>query len=204
LAKKAAKWRALNAWRPATGLSLHAANLVMRMLFGVCALTDKLRQCTEKDKKEPQMKTYRNRILAVAAMGLVAIGISVSPAAAQFLSMSIDTGTFTLPYEVRWQSVTLPAGDYKFSLNSASLPAAITLRGPKGAATIFATSVDPKKNGEKSQLTIQHKLGNDYVQELYLANLGLHVNYSTPKMPKGGQQLAETPSLDHIAVASGK
>ena len=62
------------------------------------------------------MKSF-NRILAIAGLGLFGICASAGQAAAQ----TVAGGSFTLSHEIRWQNVTLPAGDYTFSLNSASV-----------------------------------------------------------------------------------
>jgi hypothetical protein len=148
------------------------------------------------------MKTHRNRLLAIAVIGLVAIGTCVSRTAAQGSS---ERGSFTLPYEVRWQGVLLPAGDYTFSLKSAASPAMVTVQGPNGGAFILATALDEKKTDQHSSLTIEGRGSTRFVREMYLADLGLHIRYSIPKIPKNEKELAQGPATtEHVLVSIGK
>jgi hypothetical protein len=148
------------------------------------------------------MKTHRNRFLAVAVIGLVAIGIFVSRTAAQ---SSSARGSFTLPYEVNWKGVVLPAGDYTFSLESRALPAMVTVRGPNGGAFIMATVLDNRKTDQDSSLTIEERGSTRFVRELYLADLDLHIGYSIPKIPRGEKELAQGPAtIEHVRVSIGQ
>jgi hypothetical protein len=147
------------------------------------------------------MKVHRNRLLALTAITLLAIGVCVSRTSAQSSSLR---GSFTLPFEVSWQGNTLPAGDYTFSLMSPSLPATISVKGPQ-SAFIMATAIEEKRTDEKSSLTVQPRGNTRFVEELYLADLKLRIGYSVPKVPKAERELAQGPAPEHIAVAiSGK
>jgi hypothetical protein len=148
------------------------------------------------------MKTHRNRLLAIAAIGLVAIGTCVSRAAAQGSSA---WGRFTLPYEVNWKGAVLPAGEYTFSLKTAALPALVNLQGPNGGAFIMATEVDETKTDQASSLTIEERGSTRFVREMYLADLGLHIHYAIPKIPKNEKELAQGPATtEHVLVSMGK
>ena len=148
------------------------------------------------------MKTHRNRFLAIAVVGLVAIGAFVSRAAAQ---SSSARGSFTLPYEVNWKGVVLPAGDYTFSLESRALPAMVNVRGPNGGAFIMATVLYNKKTDERSSLTIEERGSTRFVRELYLAELDLRIGYSIPKIPNSEKELAQGPlTREHVLVSIGK
>jgi hypothetical protein len=148
------------------------------------------------------MKTHRNRFLAMAVIGLVAIGTFVSQAAAQ---SNVSSGSFTLPYQVNWQGVVLPAGDYTFSLKSRALPILLDVRGPNGRAYIMATVRDQNKADQRSSLTIEGRGGTRFVREMYLADIDLRICYSIPKVPKSEKELAQGPATtEHVAVSIGR
>ena len=148
------------------------------------------------------MKTHRNRLLAIVVVGLVAIGTCASRTAAQ---KNTTRGSFTLPFEVRWQGVVLPAGDYTFSLKSAASPAMVTVQGSNGCGFMLATEVDEKRTNQDSSLTIEGRGSTRFVREMYLADLGLRIHYSIPKNSKNEKELAQGPATtEHVLVSIGK
>src|SRR3984893_18918365 len=110
------------------------------------------------------MKSFQNRILAIAGVGLFAICASAIPSAAQ----SVCGGNFTLSHEVRWQGATLPAGEYTFSMKSVETPSRITLHGPNGVAFISALVADRDNISDRSIMTIVDRGGKSMGRELYL------------------------------------
>jgi hypothetical protein len=146
------------------------------------------------------MKTNRIRILAMAAIGFLAAGVYAIPAAAQGIPAA--QGKFTLSNEVRWQGTVLPAGDYSFSMQSASLPAEILLRGPNGAQFVMPAGLSEDRSAQQSSLTIVHRGEWGYVREMYLAPLGVHFTFTTPKVPKD-QLLAQGPeTTERVLISS--
>ena len=147
------------------------------------------------------MKANFSRILAIATLGFIAICASASAASAQ----SVFKGKFTLPEDVQWGNASLPAGDYTFSLKSASVPAQIILQGPNGGAFIMTGSIDKRDEGESSNLTIERRGGSHFVSTMYLADLGLELRYRVPSIPKNERQLAQGPaSIEKVLIATGK
>jgi hypothetical protein len=144
------------------------------------------------------MTSLRNRTLTIAAFGLATICATAIPAAAQ----NVIRGSFTLPGEVRWQGTTLPAGDYTFSMQSVATPCMITLEGPKGGSFVFALASDEDKISNRSALIIEHRGGMRFVRELYLAQIGLHLQYSVPKVPKNEALLARGPATTEQVLVS--
>jgi hypothetical protein len=57
------------------------------------------------------MKTVRNMTI-VMGLALAVFGLAATSANAQTLTTTSFGGTFTLPFEAQWGSMTLPAGDY--------------------------------------------------------------------------------------------
>jgi hypothetical protein len=100
------------------------------------------------------MKSFQNRMLAIAALRFVAICARAIPAGAQ----NVCGGSFTLPQEVHWQGTTFPAGDYTFLLNSFATPCQITLHGPNGLAFVSAIVPDKQDAGDSSVLTIGYPM----------------------------------------------
>jgi hypothetical protein len=63
-------------------------------------------------------------------------------------------------------------------------------------------TIDSEQSKESSKLKIEHRDGTDYVQDLYLAQLGLHVRYAVPKPSKSEHMLAKRQaSQDRVTVA---
>jgi hypothetical protein len=156
-------------------------------------------QARSQSGKEFVMKSLRNRILAIAVLGLAVVAANAVPAAAQ----SAFQGSFTLPTDVRWQNATLPAGHYTFWMKSTATPSQIELRGPKGAF-ILANTASISEPGGRSVLVIEHRGTSRVIRELYLAPIGMRLRYSVPKLPKT-EELAQGPSVtEEVLVAFNK
>jgi hypothetical protein len=142
------------------------------------------------------MKTNLNRILTIVAIGLVAVCASPAPAAAQ----DAYNGRFTLTEDVRWSQAVLPAGEYTLSLKSASVPAQIILHGPNGFALVMTSTTDTKNSHAASSITVERVGGMRVVRDLYLAELGMDLRYSAPKLPHN--EIAQGPrTTEQVLVA---
>lgn len=142
------------------------------------------------------MTSLRNRMLAITALALAAICASALPAPAQ----DVCAGRFTLPSEVHWQGGTFPAGDYTFRMASVASPV-ITLKGPNGYEFVSAIVADKAAYGEQSILTIEHRGGKAFVRDMYLAQIGLRLQYRVPKAPKGELLALGPATTERILVA---
>jgi len=125
------------------------------------------------------MKSLRNRILAISVFALAAVCASAIPASAQ----AAYRGSFTLTHAVRWQNATLPAGDYTFQIESLSLPAKMTVKGPNGSQFVTAIVVNEKAS-EQSMLIVENRGSSSAISELRLAAIGRSLRYAVPKAPK--------------------
>jgi hypothetical protein len=142
------------------------------------------------------MKNNLSRILAIVAIACIAVCAAPAPAAAQ----DAYKGRFTLTHDVRWAQILLPAGEYTFSLKSASLPAQILLSGPNGLAMVTTSATSTKISGASSSITLQHRGGMTTVSDLYLAELGMDLRYGAPKLPHN--EIAQGPQeTEHVLVA---
>lgn len=142
------------------------------------------------------MKNTLGRILTIIAIGLIAVCASPAPAAAQ----DAYKGRFTLTEDVRWSQTMLPAGEYTLSLKSASVPAQIILHGPNGFAIVMSSSTDTKNSDAPSSITVERVGGMRVVRDLHLAELGIDLRYSVPKLPHN--EIAQGPrTTEQVLVA---
>ena len=146
------------------------------------------------------MKSNFTRILAIAALSLIAICASANPASAQ----DVFKGSFTLPSEVRWGQANLPAGDYTFTLKSMGLPARIVVTGANGSQFVITSSTTDRSIASPSMLKIARRNGERYVSEIYLADLHITLNYHERGLPKGDQLAMGPVSTEQVLIASAK
>jgi hypothetical protein len=143
------------------------------------------------------MKSLRNRILAMAALGFGIFAASATPAAAQ---AAVYKGSFTLPVAAEWQSSKLPAGNYTFSIKSMNFPVQVRIEGEDGAVYASAVGLLQRNSGDQSFLVLEQRGDSKFVRELYLAQIGLHVRYYVPEEPKY-EPLAKGPAkTERVAV----
>jgi hypothetical protein len=145
------------------------------------------------------MKTNRNYLKVIASVAVLGLAAFASPVKAQSATCE---GSFTLPYEVTWQSAQIPAGEYTFTLKSMGFPARMTVHGPNG--TVFVSAIGlTGANPDNSELLVVNRDGKRYVGELNVAGCDLHVRYFLPKVKNLSREvlLAQGPSTtDHVAV----
>ncbi|HYL84328.1 MAG TPA: hypothetical protein VE263_08845 [Candidatus Angelobacter sp.] len=127
-------------------------------------------------------------LLALAAMGTAAI-----PAHAQTAA-----GTFSLAHKVLWAGAVLPAGDYAFSVNTEALPPRVTVRqvGGRIVAMLLSQSISEDSFVDSSSLVLHHEGGESVVSTLRLKNIGMALEFATPKL---ATPVAETAGLGPIA-----
>jgi len=146
------------------------------------------------------MKSNFTRILAIAALGLIAVCASANPASAQ----DAFKGSFTLTSDVRWGQASLPAGDYTFTLQSSAMPARIVVKGANGSQFVITSSMDVKSIDAPSNLTVVRRNGESRINRLYLADLHLVLNYQE-RSKSQDKELAMGPvSTEQVLIASAK
>ncbi len=89
------------------------------------------------------------------------------------------SGQFTLPGETHWSTVTLPAGDYRYSVQLSGPMTVVLVRSTSGRpAAMFATSsVSELSSSDVDRLVLDHVGGQRYVKSFHLKQLGVVLNY---------------------------
>ena len=148
------------------------------------------------------MKMHCGRLVALVVIGWASMVAGATPAIGQELR-TLAQGHFTLPHEVHWKSSILPPGDYTFELRGNSLWMTIGLHGPGGNVRVSGPTIDSEPSKESSKLKIEHRDGLDYVRDLYLAPIGLHVRYTVPKPSRNDRILAKRQGGgDRVTIAT--
>jgi hypothetical protein len=146
--------------------------------------------------QEIPMKMIRNYVYA-AVLATSLFNFSPNLACAQD-----EGGSFTLSHEVRWQDAVLPAGSYKFTLESAGPSEMIMLRkisGTPASFMLFAKDVSEPKVAEKEGLVIDSKAGIRYVSAMNLPQFEMTMHFAAPRVEVKEDKVAEV----HTASAAG-
>jgi hypothetical protein len=127
-----------------------------------------------------------------------------------FLSASVGKsqvegykGTFTLPCEVRWGSVTLPAGDYTLRMDSVSAPRFIYLKGEGKSAVVLAGVPNPRGSSNHSELVLVETAHGYAVRSLSVGEVGLSLDYAVSQRQTVYASNREHPGSIGVAVRSG-
>jgi hypothetical protein len=147
-------------------------------------------------KSTRTLKSVRILLLAVLAAGL-----SASLARAQEYE-----GKFTLPFEARWGTAVLPAGDYSFRINTNNYSCiALVSQGGRGVAFIMPdTAASRGEVAGSSALIAVRSAGSYRIRAFRLAEAGVVLEYMPPKAER--QLLAQQPVLFQRVpvIAAGK
>ena len=113
------------------------------------------------------------RLIPVVFLAVLAMTVGAGPLCAEN-----HKGSFTLPFEVRWGTAVLPAGDYTFTIDTDKGPNLATIRGDNGAAMIIANGKSDRQFSGRSSLVLARRGRTGVVRELHLAIPGLKPAYS--------------------------
>ena len=148
-------------------------------------------------KTNRSSRMARNVVLALAGAFIFAGTVNAQGPACQ--------GKFTLPFEAQWGPVSLPAGDYAFTLDSTAMGSRVVtvVQGQRKVAMVMAQGRSHGDSAKASALIVTRSGGRARIQALHLDELG-DFFYSAPKAE--GLQMASAPQLiQRIPVfANGK
>jgi hypothetical protein len=137
-------------------------------------------------QQEIPMKSIRQFAYA-AVLTLSALNFAPSLASAQD-----EGGHFTLPHEVNWQNVVVPAGDYRFTLQPMGPSEMLTIiktTGKPASFMLFANNIEDNTGSETSRLVIQSKFGKSYVSAMDLPQFEVTLYFAAPA--NSGKVVAE-------------
>ena len=92
-------------------------------------------------------------------------------------------GAFTLTHDVRWENAVVPAGEYRFSLDSDSASGMLVLNKLTGSRTGFLLMVHDKdeiKGSGINRLVLESTPEGSYVSAMQLPEFGLTLNFPVP------------------------
>jgi hypothetical protein len=124
------------------------------------------------------MKAIRKYVYA-AALTLSALNFAPTLASAQD-----EGGSFTLPHEVHWQNAVVPAGDYRFTVESVGPTEMLKLRKITGTPASFMLMVndaDALESIEPASLIIKSEAGLSYVSAMSLPQFELALHFAAPR-----------------------
>ena len=124
------------------------------------------------------MKSIRKFAYA-AALTLSAFALAPNMASAQDAA-----GKFTLSHPVHWQNANIPAGDYKFKVETKGASEMLTLckiSDPAAGYMLLVNDVTPNRMMTNDRLTLVARGGNRYVKEMELPELGVKLNFAVPE-----------------------
>jgi hypothetical protein len=131
------------------------------------------------------MKPIRKFVYA-AVLTLSALNFAPSLAAAQD-----EGGRFTLSHEVHWQKAIVPAGNYRFTLESTGPMKILTLRKLGANGTSFVMLVTETANSQRSdqsRLVIVSRSSGSFVKQMQLPEFGMTLHFV---VPDGTRQIAQ-------------
>ena len=147
------------------------------------------------------MKSLKNRILGLVAVGFLAIGFGAGASQAQ----SVYKGSFTLDQDVRWQNATMPAGHYTFTVESTTHTKPVLVSGPGGQIFQMPMMTQQTNLGTQSKLILEWRGEELCVHEMDLGQPGLNILYRVPKATENDKLLAKAHTgSQEILIAMAK
>jgi hypothetical protein len=124
------------------------------------------------------MKLVR-KFSVVKALFVTVFGLALSAGPAQAQSLS---GKFTLPTEVHWKTVVMPAGNYEFSLQGSGAGSMLVVRSidTGHSAMLMPVSVSEASASGSDSLQLTRQGGATFVTSFEMGSLGLIFHYPVP------------------------
>jgi hypothetical protein len=143
---------------------------------------------------------WARHLKLLTKLGVAALALSALATAGN--AQNAYQGKFTLPVETHWGGVTLPAGDYTFTLPSNSAPYRLYIQGQGSAAIITAAAADYKVVSGHAQLNLVDIADVQTVQTFEAPELGVTFSYWTPTQKHMGRKEAREKTVPQTAPAS--
>ncbi len=129
----------------------------------------------------PASITTIRKLAYAALLAVTSLNFAPSMASAQERAQ----GRFTLSHDVRWQNAMVPAGEYRFSLDSDGPSSMLVLTKLSGARTGFLFMVhdtdEIKASTNLNRLILESTAEGSYVSAMQLPEFGVTLNFAVPK-----------------------
>ena len=125
-----------------------------------------------------------------ALLTLSALNFTPSPAFAQE-----EGGRFTLDHEVHWQKAIVPAGKYRFVLESSGPAKLLSVReiGGDGVSFVLLVSdVEESHLTDLSRLVLVSRPEGSFVKQMLLPEFGVTLHFSVPSETREVAQASAT------------
>ena len=95
-------------------------------------------------------------------------------------------GTFTLSHEVHWQNTIVPAGKYRFKIESNGPADRLTLQrlsGSGGGFVMLVAGTEDSKPSDLSRLVVVSRSSESFVSAMQLPQFGMTLHFTVPAGP---------------------
>jgi hypothetical protein len=140
-----------------------------------------------------------NKIRAFSQTRYLALAVLATCFFAGWANAQVYTGKFTLATETRWGGATLPAGDYSFTLDHASIDGTVHLYNGNRTVGLFPAQGQDKYYSKRPQLTVVQGT----IRTLSLPRFGVTLRY-LPQRPDHLTAPEERQMARIIPVSAGK
>ena len=92
-------------------------------------------------------------------------------------------GTFTLTHEVHWQNAIVPAGKYRFSIETRGPSEMLKLHNISGKGRsymLLATNTEDSKPSDHDQLIVVSRSTGSFVSTMQVPESGLTLHFAVP------------------------
>jgi hypothetical protein len=121
------------------------------------------------------MTTIRKFVYATL---LAVTSLSFAPSLASAQAMA--HGKFTLSHEVRWQNAVVPAGEYRFSLDSNGATGMLTVNGTHTGFMFMVHDTESAKPSNTNRLVLEATPEGSYVSAMQLPEFGVTLKFPVP------------------------
>ncbi len=139
------------------------------------------------------MKSLRN-LAYTALLAATVFNYAPTPASAE----EPARGHFKLAHDVRWENVTVLAGEYSFSYDPNSISPVLTISridAPRTSFMLMVPAKDASSGKDSSAIVLESNSSGSYVSALHLPESGVTLHFWAPRSVE--KQVAKT-----VTVAS--
>ena len=133
------------------------------------------------------MKGIRNSWRKLLLLAVSGLSLLPAPAMAQDAR-----GKFTLPRQVRWGAVTLPAGQYSYSVTRGVSETVILHNSTGGGAIVMASTVSMADSSQAPRILLHNEGAEWFVSSMVLGTDGEELHFSAPSRGSQAVQGAES------------